>query len=170
MCSPGRGPGTAPHHYGCHAQALQYLCEKWYGSHKEMFAFAERAADKSLPASRLQALPRIAAVGYVTESPVTEVIPEARTEAAIARAQRLSARYALGDREVAECRDCLAFLLARRRRWSEAAEQLRLTGVHATSLPWVYLDGEDPRRAFLGVRKRVGRQVAVRSLFSRAGA
>ncbi|TKA10969.1 hypothetical protein [Actinacidiphila oryziradicis] len=51
-----------------------------------------------------------------------------------------------------------------------AAEQLRLTGVHATSLPWVYLDGEDPRRAFLGVRKRVGRQVAVRSLFSRAGA
>lgn len=35
------GGGRRPRlHYGCHATALQYLCDKWYGSHEEMFAFA----------------------------------------------------------------------------------------------------------------------------------
>lgn len=34
----------APYHRYGHDQALQYLCEKWHGSHHDMFAFAARAA------------------------------------------------------------------------------------------------------------------------------
>ncbi|WP_208298610.1 hypothetical protein [Streptomyces liangshanensis] len=54
----------APHHYGCHRAALQYLCEKWHGSHEEMFDFAEQAAAEALPGSLLHALPLLAAVEY----------------------------------------------------------------------------------------------------------
>ncbi|WP_446040509.1 hypothetical protein [Streptomyces sp. SID1121] len=62
----------APHHYGCHRAALQYLCEKWHGSHEEMFDFAEQAAAEALPGSQLHALPLLAAVEYeVAADPTT---------------------------------------------------------------------------------------------------
>ncbi|MFJ1599454.1 hypothetical protein [Streptomyces sp. NPDC088261] len=62
----------APHHYGCHRAALQYLCEKWHGSHEEMFDFAEQAAAEALPGSQLHALPLLAAVEYeVAAHPTT---------------------------------------------------------------------------------------------------
>ncbi|WP_052489030.1 hypothetical protein, partial [Streptomyces sp. 150FB] len=54
----------APHHYGCHVAALQYVCDKWHGSHEEMFEFAERAAEGALPGSLLHALPLLAAFEY----------------------------------------------------------------------------------------------------------
>ncbi|UGQ15108.1 hypothetical protein LO772_16985 [Yinghuangia sp. ASG 101] len=37
----------APHHRHGHDQALQYLCEKWHGSHDEMFAFAAHTASNA---------------------------------------------------------------------------------------------------------------------------
>lgn len=90
-----------PHHEGCHVQALQYLCAKWYGSHEEMFAFAERAAEQAPPGSRLHALPLQAVVEYLIADEETSGPGPytARTEAAVTRAQALSDSYAPGDRE-----------------------------------------------------------------------
>ncbi|WP_415950889.1 hypothetical protein [Streptomyces sp. KLOTTS4A1] len=57
----------ASHHYGCHTSAVQYLSAAWYGSHRESFDFAERAAEDALPGSLLHALPIRAALPYLTD-------------------------------------------------------------------------------------------------------
>lgn len=87
-----------PHHEGCHVQALQYLCDKWFGSHEEMFAFAESAAAQAPPGSRLHALPLQAVVEYlIADEEAPDPDPYAsRVEAAVTRAQALSDSYAPG--------------------------------------------------------------------------
>ncbi|MGP3921680.1 hypothetical protein [Streptomyces sp. 8N616] len=61
----GEAVRRSPHHYGCHVAALQYLSADWYGSHRECFGFAERAAGQALPGSLLQALPVRAALAVL---------------------------------------------------------------------------------------------------------
>ncbi|MFF4649502.1 hypothetical protein [Streptomyces sp. NPDC001380] len=158
----------APCHYGCHVSALQYLCRKWYGSHEEMFAFAERAADQALPGSRLHALPLLAAVEYRVVDGVREGADpafDARAEAAVRRALDLSASFAPGDPEAAGFRNHLALmlLLAGDGRTEEALEAFRATGVHATRLPWAYFG--DPREQFLTFRRAVRTRAAARTPF-----
>ena len=156
----------APHHYGCHATALQYLCDKWYGSHEEMFDFAERAADGALPGSKLHALPLLAAIEYeVVSDDSTEdgPIDRARIEAAVSRALELSAWYAPGDPDAAGFRNHLALLLIFAERWSEALEVFRAIGVHARAYPWAYV-GES-RKEFLEFRLGVRMQVASKTPF-----
>ncbi|WP_328583231.1 hypothetical protein [Streptomyces sp. NBC_00370] len=158
----------APHHYGCHAAALQYLCDKWHGSHEEMFDFAERAARGALPGSQLHALPLLAAVEYdvVANANVTsgdQRIPRARIEAAIERALKLSAGYPPGDPEAAGVRNQLALMLILAGRHEESLEQFRALGVHATELPWAYFG--DARREFLDFRTGVRMHVAARIPF-----
>ncbi|SPE62023.1 hypothetical protein SNS2_4345 [Streptomyces netropsis] len=150
----------SPHHFGCHATALQYLCDKWYGSHEEMFAFAERAADEALPPSKLRSLPLQAAVEYViVASAVADgPIDPARIDAAIQRALDMVAHYEAGDPEVADVRNHLALMLANSGRWAESLEQFRAIGVHATRFPWAYVG--DPRQEFLEYRTGVRMQVA----------
>ncbi|MBB4893183.1 hypothetical protein FHS39_002214 [Streptomyces olivoverticillatus] len=156
----------APHHFGCHSVALQYLCEKWYGSHEEMFAFAENAAEQALPGSKLHALPLKAAVEYLVvasagtreKDPSDGTVPQARIDAAIRRAQELSAHYEAGDPEIAPVRNDLALMLLLHERWSESLEQFRAIGVHATEFPWVYFG--DPRKEFLDFRTGVRVHVA----------
>lgn len=156
----------APHHYGCHATALQYLCDKWYGSHEEMFAFAERAAEGALPGSKLHALPLLAAVEYeVVSDDSTEdgPIDRARVEAAVTRALELSGWYEPGDPEAAGFRNHLALMLIFAERWSEALEVFRAIGVHAREFPWAYVG--DSRKEFLEFRLGVRMQVASQTPF-----
>ncbi|MEK8144530.1 hypothetical protein NKH18_30950 [Streptomyces sp. M10(2022)] len=90
-----------PHHFGCHEQALQYLCDKWYGSHEEMFAYAEDAAETAPPGSMLHALPLQAVVEYQLLSGDEPAAPDPyapRIEAALTRALELSGTYARGPR------------------------------------------------------------------------
>ncbi|MEU0988449.1 hypothetical protein [Streptomyces sp. NPDC005953] len=151
----------APHHFGCHASALQYLCEKWYGSHTEMFDFAERAADRALPGSLLNALPLLAAIEYEVVSPdppETGPITRGRLASAVARALELSSWYEPGDPEAAEFRNHLALMLIFDQRWQDALEMFRAIGVHAREFPWAYL-GES-RKEFLEFRLGVRMQVA----------
>ncbi|GAA3035585.1 hypothetical protein GCM10020000_11320 [Streptomyces olivoverticillatus] len=153
----------APHHFGCHSVALQYLCEKWYGSHEEMFAFAENAAEQALPGSKLHALPLKAAVEYLVvasagtreKDPSDGTVPQARIDAAIRRAQELSAHYEAGDPEIAPVRNDLALMLLLHERWSESLEQFRAIGVHATEFPWVYFG--DPPQGVPGLPHRRAR-------------
>lgn len=151
----------SPHHFGCHASALQYLCEKWYGSHTEMFDFAERAADGALPGSLLKALPLLAAIEYEVVSPDPPErgpITRGRLASAVARALELSSWYEPGDPEAAEFRNHLALMLIFDQRWEDALEMFRAIGVHARRLPWAYV-GES-RKEFLEFRLGVRMQVA----------
>ncbi|MET4927579.1 hypothetical protein P3L51_35360, partial [Streptomyces sp. PSRA5] len=152
----------APHHYGCHLSALQYLCDKWYGSHTEMFDFAERAAEHSLPGSKLHALPLLAAVEYDVVAdgtpPEGGPIDRSRIHAALKRALELSDAYPPGDPEVAGVRNHLALMLVLGDRHGEALEQFRAVGAHATEYPWAYLG--DARGEFLDFRTGVRMHVA----------
>lgn len=156
----------APHHYGCHATALQYLCDKWYGSHEEMFAFAEQAAEGALPGSKLHALPLMAAIEYgVVSDDSTEdgPIDRARVDAAVARALELSSWYEPGDPDAAGFRNHLALMLIFAERWTEALEVFRAIGVHARSFPWGYVG--EARKEFLEFRLGVRMQVASQTPF-----
>ncbi|MFF4244019.1 hypothetical protein ACFYY2_06055 [Streptomyces sp. NPDC001822] len=156
-----------PHHEGCHVQALQYLCDKWYGSHEEMFDFAERAADQAPPGSRLHALPLQAVVEYlIADAAQGDTDPYARrAEAAVTRAQALSESYAPGDREAAGFRNHLALVLWSTNRYEEALAAFRSIGVHATTFPWTYFG--DPRDEFLEARSDTRVELAMKIPFFR---
>ena len=156
-----------PHHEGCHVQALQYLCDKWFGSHEEMFAFAESAAAQAPPGSRLHALPLQAVVEYLIadeEAPGPDPYAS-RVEAAVTRAQALSGSYAPGDREAAGFRNHLALVLWSMNRYEEALTAFRDIGVHVTTFPWTYFG--DARAEFLEARSDTRVELAVRIPFFR---
>ncbi|WP_285564867.1 hypothetical protein [Streptomyces sp. RTGN2] len=146
-----------PHHFGCHAQALQYLCAKWYGSHEEMFRYAERIAASAPPGSKLHALPLQAALEYRLSEEDGPDGPDPygpKVDAAITQALDLSETYAgAGDREAAGFRNELALLLITQDRPAEALDVFRAIGVHATEYPWNRLG--DPRTEFLEARSDV---------------
>ncbi|WP_406344558.1 hypothetical protein [Streptomyces sp. NBC_00648] len=160
----------SPHHYGCHAAALQYLSEKWYGSHGEMFAFAERAAESALPGSKLHALPLLAAVEYVvvSDDPRQSPVERARIDAAVERGLELSTWYEPGDPDAADFRNHLVLMLILHERWAEALDVFRAIGVRARTYPWAHLG--EPRTEFVELRSGVRMQLASRTpLFSRPG-
>lgn len=159
-----------PHHFGCHAQALQYLCAKWYGSHEEMFRYAERVAASAPPGSRLHALPLQAALEYRLSEADEPEGPDPygpKVDAALTRALSLSDTYdGAGDREAAGFRNELALLLIMSDRPAEALDVFRSIGVHATEYPWNRLG--DPRAEFLEARSDVRLDLASRiPLFGR---
>ncbi|MGW7366318.1 hypothetical protein ACWGI8_23495 [Streptomyces sp. NPDC054841] len=152
------------HHYGCHVAALQYLSAHWYGSHRECFDFAERAAEDSLPGSLVQALPVRAAFTLLLAGSFSSVQAD-RIDAAADRAIALSERYREADPWPAEVRNLLVYVLIARGRWAEALEQFRTIGPCATSFPWNCLT-DDPLGQFLeardGVRIEVASSVPIR--------
>ncbi|MFD0020908.1 hypothetical protein [Streptomyces sp. NPDC058382] len=149
------------HHYGCHVAALQYLSAAWYGSHRECFDFAERAAEDSLPSSLVQALPLRAAFAVLAEGPDarTTSVQEERIDRAADLAISLSVTFAPGDPWPAEFRNLLAYVLVARGRWDEALEQFRQIGPHAASFPWSSAS-DDPLGRFLDARDGARLQVA----------
>ncbi|MGY5029465.1 hypothetical protein ACWC9U_00460 [Streptomyces sp. 900116325] len=149
------------HHYGCHVAALQYLSAAWYGSHRECFDFAERAAEDSLPSSLVQALPVRAAFALLIAGPdvKTTSVLEERIDTAADLAITLSAAFEPGDPWPAEVRNLLAYVLVVRGRWDEALEQFRLIGPHASSFPWSSVS-DDPLGQFLDARDGARLQVA----------
>ncbi|MFE4328218.1 hypothetical protein ACFRQM_01880 [Streptomyces sp. NPDC056831] len=159
------------HHYGCHVAALRYLSAAWYGSHRECFDFAERAAEDSLPSSLVQALPLRAAFALLIEGPDlrTTSVQEERIDAAADLAITLSASFAPGDPWPAEVRNLLAYVLVARGRWGEALEQFRQIGLHAASFPWSSVS-DDPLGRFLDARDEARLRVAsAMPLSGRAG-
>lgn len=154
----GEAVRRSPHHYGCHVAALQYLSAAWYGSHRECFDFAERAAQDALPGSLVQALPVRAAFAYLTEGGGA-VVPRERLDAAADLAIAVSATYSAADAWPAEVRNLLTYVLIRLERWQDALDQLRLIGPYATSFPWDQVS-DDPLGQFLELRDGVRLEVA----------
>ncbi|MDT0569685.1 hypothetical protein RM704_19775 [Streptomyces sp. DSM 3412] len=148
----------SPHHYGCHVSALKYLSAAWYGSHRECFDFAERAAEDALPGSLVRALPVRAAFAYLADGGGA-AIPRARLDRAADGAIALSAEYGPGDPWPAEVRNLLTYVLVRLERWSDALAQLRMIGPYATSFPWDRVS-DDPLGQFLQLRDGVRLEVA----------
>ncbi|MER7043460.1 hypothetical protein [Streptomyces jumonjinensis] len=156
----------SPHHYGCHVAALRYLSAQWYGSHRECFDFAERAAADAPPGSLMPALPARAAFARMEAEDTFPVRPgsvrpleEERTDAAADRAIALSAGYPAGDPWPAEVRNLTAYVLVRQGRWTDALEQFRLIGSYATSFPWNRFS-DDPLGRFLDAREGVRLRLA----------
>ncbi|MCX5382996.1 hypothetical protein [Streptomyces sp. NBC_00083] len=154
----GEAIRRSSHHYGCHVAALQYLSAQWYGSHRECFDFAERAAEDSLPGSLIRALPARAAFAYMVGGG-GHSIPYERIDAAADLGIELSAAYEPGDPWPAEVRNLLAYVLVVRRRWPETLEEFRRIGPYATSFPWLHL-AADPLGQFLELREFVRCEVA----------
>ncbi|MFF7390398.1 hypothetical protein ACFZAE_18425 [Streptomyces scabiei] len=148
----------SPHHYGCHVSALKYLSAAWYGSPRECFDFAERAAEDALPGSLVRALPVRAAFAHLLDGGGAEV-PRARLDRAADGAIALSAEYGPGDPWPAEVRNLLTYVLVRLERWSDALAQLRAIGPYATSFPWDRVS-DDPLGQFLQLRDGVRLEVA----------
>ncbi|MCT2545365.1 MULTISPECIES: hypothetical protein [Streptomyces] len=163
----GQAIQRSSHHYGCHVAALRYLSAAWYGSHRECFDFAERAAEDSLPGSLVQALPLRAAFALLIEGPGTRTtsVQEERIDAAADLAIALSASFEPGDPWSAEVRNLLAFVLVGRGRWDEALEQFRRIGPHAASFPWSSVS-EDPLGRFLEARDDTRLRVACAAPFA----
>ncbi|GGW67791.1 hypothetical protein GCM10010503_51300 [Streptomyces lucensis JCM 4490] len=143
----------APHHYGCHVAALQYLATFWHGSHRECFDFADRAAQDAPADSLVQALPARAAFGYLTDG-CGPVLPRALLEGAADRAAELSARLPAADPWPAGVRNKLLYVLVRLGRWEDARGQVRLIGPYATSFPWERFS-DDPLGHFLRLREHL---------------
>ncbi|MGW2561293.1 hypothetical protein ACWCXB_18975 [Streptomyces sp. NPDC001514] len=158
----------ASHHYGCHVAALQYLSAVWYGSHRECFDFAERAAEDALPGSLVQALPVRAAFALLLTGEPTAVQAD-RIDAAADLAIALSGQYEAGDPWPSEIRNLLVYVLIARGRWAEALEQFRLIGPYATSFPWNCVT-DDPLGQFLEARDGVRIEVASTMPFRRTSA
>ncbi|MEV1048559.1 hypothetical protein [Streptomyces sp. NPDC049916] len=152
----------SPHHYGCHVAALRYLSAAWYGSHRECFDFAERAAEDALPDSLVQALPVWAAFALLLDGQAagrTTSVLEERIDAAADLAIKLSAAYRPGDPWPAEIRNLTAYVLLARGRWAEALDQFTMIGLYATSFPWSSVS-EDALGRFLDARDGARLQVA----------
>ncbi|MFF3330768.1 hypothetical protein ACFYWX_14595 [Streptomyces sp. NPDC002888] len=148
----------APHHFGCHVAALRYLASAWHGSHRECMNFADRAAQDAPEDALVQALPALAAFSYLSDG-CGPGVPRERLDAAADRAIVLSARFPAADPWSAELRNLLTYVLARLNRWTDALEQLRLTGPYATSFPWDW-ESDDALTRFLTVQEEVRDAVA----------
>lgn len=159
-----RGRAADPHHMGLHARAVQYLAQKWYGSHAEMFAFAESAAAAAPEGSPLRGLPLHAVTEYALEHEAgigKGPVAWSRIEGLVEAGLELSARFEPGDRRAAGFRNHLALALIRSDREAEALEVFRLIGTDARTFPWAYMG--DPRETFLLMRQGVRAHVARRT-------
>ncbi|WP_406835851.1 hypothetical protein ACICHK_04840 [Streptomyces sp. AHU1] len=159
-----RGREADPHHLGLHARAVQYLARKWYGSHTEMFEFAESAAASAPEGSPLRGLPLHAVTEYAVEHEAGSrrgPVDWSRIEGHVEAGLSLSAGYGPGDRRASDLRNHLALGLIRSRREAEALEVFRLIGTDARTFPWAYLG--DPREIFLLMRRGVRVHVARRT-------
>lgn len=159
-----RGREADPHHVGLHARAVQYLAKKWYGSHAEMFEFAESAAVAAPEGSPLRGLPLHAVTEYALEHEAgigQGPVAWSRIEGLVEAGLELSAAYEPGDRRAAGFRNHLALALIRSGREADALEVFRLIGTDARTFPWAYLG--DPREIFLLMRRGVRVHVARRT-------
>jgi hypothetical protein len=149
-----RAVALHPGHVWAHQQMLQMLCAKWYGSRELMHEFADTAM-RTAPGSPLGHLVAIAYLEDSLDAPdypagMAQFMRSPEVRAALREAADQSVRhprYRPGPvwRSVHSA-FAMAFALAGEYR--AAAEQFRLLGDVVVKFPWLYLDGDQPGRAF----------------------
>ncbi|MFJ9781699.1 DUF4034 domain-containing protein [Amycolatopsis sp. NPDC101161] len=122
-----------PVHRQGHEQALQYWCAKWFGSHEQMFAFADEAVAKA---------PKLAGLGLVAAHEAEAKEVEAWKSDRTAKALDVVLPWLAGDGRdhPANLRDraYAAKALVVAGRCDEAVEQFKVLGAHADALVWAY--------------------------------
>ncbi|MFC7218970.1 hypothetical protein ACFQLX_12450 [Streptomyces polyrhachis] len=167
-----------PLNWAAHTSAVQYLGKKWYGSHEEMLAFAEEAAERAPAGSVLRGLPVAALSELVLDESLRDrsdaeekygPIAHSRVLAAISAAQEVSAAFEPGDHRAGAVRNHLAWALIREGgRDQEVLEAFRAIGADARTFPWGYLGAAGS--TFLTCRKGARAQVAAHTpVRARAG-
>lgn len=148
-----------PGHLRAHQGMLQYLCQKWYGSNEEMFAFARKAAESASPGSPLAVL--------IAEAHVERWLSESDDKASAAYFKQpdvVRELNAAADRSVrhpgyrprpgaVQLRNSFAFAFALAGDGQSAMEQFELIGDEVTEFPWCYLN-TDPTKSFRILRRR----------------
>lgn len=128
-----------PHHFGCHAQALQFVCDKWYGSREEMYEYAVGAASAAPADAQVQTLPLVAMVEHVAEGVATLDLRQEfighwldRAKAWVASAQPR------GGYLTASANNVLAYVQDFVGASDGAYESLVAMGPYVTDFPWYY--------------------------------
>lgn len=156
----GQALACAPDHLPTHLCAVQFLADKWYGSHEEMLDYASRAAAGAAKDSPVRALEIVALteVNVAIDSGRLSrrkdggegPLDAGQIDAIIAKAQAYSMSRPPEDSEARLVRNHLVWALNRRQRWAESLDVYRSIGRHATESPWEMLG--DPRTWFLKLR------------------
>ncbi|GHJ56322.1 hypothetical protein Nm8I071_56290 [Nonomuraea sp. TT08I-71] len=143
-----------PFNLGIHLAAVSFLCEKWYGSHEEMFGLARATAAAAPPGTAVTLLPLFAHFEYAMRefnwgTPTPEGVlacrryfqrPEVRQEYdACAAKWRAAGPPRHGDAMV--CRNWLALAYSLSDRRDEAKAMFDEIGPYATSPVWAYFFG-----------------------------
>lgn len=162
-----------------HNAALQYWCEKWHGSHEEMYQFAREAAAAAPAGSPLAVLPLQAHFEYVLRLRRDyDLRLENKERPSTADWSRLARHWEVTDTQVditkavehwlapyggqaahalaVHDRSILALALVKARWWAPAATEFRAMGEYACKYPWYY-EG-DPEKEFLKARVKALRK------------
>ncbi len=143
-----------PWHYAGHRAALELVTEKWFGSHEQMYDFADRVAAEAPPGQRVRTLPLTAVFEHMAnDGPADAVARPGTPEAVDLAVEWLATSGDLGHHVVAEHRNTLVFVLFHLKRFRQAYDELVAVGPYATSRPWGYYG--EPRKVFLDYRKHV---------------
>ncbi|MFF3014823.1 DUF4034 domain-containing protein [Streptomyces sp. NPDC057939] len=135
----------APHHYDAHWQALQYWCQKWYGSHQLMFKFAKEAT-ASAPAGSLMSGIYLHAVHEAVLQDGEAAYRTWVTKPVLALIRADLAQADPEDRRLPAIRHLYAAVLLKTGRYAEALAQFRLLGGWCGAAPWT--DARDAAAAF----------------------
>ncbi|MFB4312466.1 hypothetical protein [Actinomadura sp. 21ATH] len=150
-----------PGHLRAHMEMFTYRCERWYGGHDEMFAFARGAVANSPAGSPLG---RLVADAHIE---MWRSLPKGRAEDYIARDEVRDDLRAAADHSIRhpayrprvgwpEVHNAFAFAFALAGDAPAAREEFELIGDRATASPWD-LYGPDPAAAFTELRDRFAR-------------
>ncbi|GAB2937891.1 hypothetical protein GCM10027280_27630 [Micromonospora polyrhachis] len=149
-----------PYHRLAHEHMLQYRCQKWSGSHEEMFTFARESAAKAPAGSSLGELIAVAHIERWLGLPSPEDADYMKTSAVVAElnaAADRSIRHPDFQRQsgwpVLHNLFAFAFALAGDHR--SALEQFDVVGDQVTEWPWQYLNGRDPAGRFVRARAAI---------------
>lgn len=140
-----------PYNRAGYIAALQFSSEKWYGSHEQMYEFAETAASEAPKGSPLVVVPLQAHCEYmlrehgdhrVAVDPPHPLWTTPRAQADIDRAMAVlmgsqPPMHALMLHDMS----VLGYALAHAGRWSELAAVFDRTSHHMFQYPWYYQNG-----------------------------
>ncbi|MFB7615522.1 hypothetical protein [Kitasatospora sp. NPDC056181] len=136
----------APHHYEGHWQGMQYWCAKWYGSDREMLAFAERAMDAAPAGSPLPGIYLHAVHELAKRNAAGKLLASAQAKRRLRAVAAALATVPPDDPHLPALRHLLASFFYTSGLYAPALEQFRLLGPWCGAAPWTA--AEDPAAEF----------------------
>ncbi|MFE6869379.1 hypothetical protein ACFVFS_22855 [Kitasatospora sp. NPDC057692] len=134
------------YHYEGHWQAMQYWCEKWFGSNKQMLAFAERAMDAAPPGSPLGGIYLHALAELEGRRSIAGTLAADKTKWRVENLAAQLRQVRPDDERLPQLRHLLAHFAGEVEAYEVALEQFRAIGPWCGARPWS--DRDDPVEAF----------------------